>query len=264
MRPSAVLPKRTSKSDLNDDELSVLAAATDLYAGRLLNDARALEYLANRGFSRSVVERFRLGYSSGYELRSYLRWRRLPVSAAIRIGLIRKDGREFMRGRITTPEFRGRQPIWMIGRRLDSSIRPAAIERPKYLGLPGPKPFLGSSEATSDKSHVIVVEGPFDLLTLRMWGTAGVALAGTAPSPETLSLLKTFDRVYLALDQDRAGKEATERLCNEFGARAICVGLPPGIKDVAELAPLVDGEHMFRRALLRAVTVAGGSESVAA
>jgi DNA primase len=169
-----------------------------------------------------------------------------------------------MRGRITMPEFRGRQPIWMIGRRLDSSTRTPSLARPKYLGLPGPKPLLGLSEATSDKSRVIVVEGPLDLLTLRMWGTAGVALAGTAPSPETLPLLKTFDRVYLALDQDKSGKEATERLCSELGACAERVELPPGIKDVAELAQLVDGEHMFRQALLRAVTNANGSESLAA
>jgi DNA primase len=262
-RRGSVSPKRPSTIALNDDESRVLAAATDLYAGRLLNDAPALEYLANRGFSRAVVERFRLGYSSGYELRSYLRWRRLPVSAAIRIGLIRKNGREFMEGRITIAEFRGRQPIWMIGRLLESTTAQDVPERPKYLGLPGPKPLLGW-DAASDRSSVIVVEGPIDLLTLRMWSVPGVALTGSAPSHDTLSLLKAFDLVYLALDRDKAGRQATKRLQNEIGARAVCVELPKGVKDVAELAPLVDGEDMFRQALVRAATLATGSGTMAA
>ena len=53
---------------LSDDEQKVLTAATHFYAGTLLNDARALAYLAGRGFPRAVVERHRLGYSTGDEL----------------------------------------------------------------------------------------------------------------------------------------------------------------------------------------------------
>ena len=209
------LPSRSTRRStivLSDDEQKVLAAATHFYAGTLLNDAHALAYLAGRGFPRAVVERHRLGYSTGEELVSYLRWRRLPLDAAAHIGLIQKGGREFMAGRITIPEFRGRQPVWLIGRLLEPTAGQPDPERPKYLGLPGRKPLLGWDEAARDRRSVCVTEGPLDLLALRMWGIPGVALAGSSPSQNTLALLKSFHRLYLALDQDTGGREATERL----------------------------------------------------
>jgi DNA primase len=232
--------------------VKVLAAAADLYARTVLNDEHALRYLAGRGFPRSIVERYRLGYANGDELVPYLRWRRLPVGAAIRIGLLRNDGRESMAGRITIPEFLGQRPVWFIGRLLEPGI--AERDRaPKYLGLPGRKPFLGWDDALRDTRAVCLVEGPLDLLTLRMWGVPAVALAGSAPSHDNLSLLHCFDRVYLTLDQDEAGKNATERLENQLGSRAVRIELPHGVKDVAELAIAPNGEEQFRLAILRAV-----------
>lgn len=237
-----------------DDEHQVLAAATELYANRLLNDERALRYLARRGFKRGVIERYRLGYSSGDELLPYLRWRRLPVAVATSIGLLRKDGSEFMAGRITVPEFRAARPIWLIGRiLLDATGEETAPFGPKYLGLPGPKPLLGWEDAVRDTRGVVIVEGPLDLLTLRMWGVPGIALAGSDPSRANLALLDKFDRVYLALDQDEGGAEATERLASQLGRHVVRIGLPPGVKDVAELAQRDNGAEQFRRAIMRAV-----------
>jgi DNA primase len=263
-RRRAVGPIRRSTIALSDDEQSVLAAATYLYAGELLNNERALGYLAGRGFPRAVVERYQLGYSSGDELVAYLRWRRLPVSAAVDLGLIRKDGREFMAGRITVPEVRDRRPIWMIGRLLESRTGQASSDRPKYLGLPGRKPLLGWDEAATNRRAVFLVEGPLDLLALRMWGVPAVALGGSAAAHDTLTLLKTWDRVYLALDQDRAGREATERIANELGARAVRIELPPGVKDMAELAQSADGYKQFRHAVRHALTHGPDSAPLAA
>jgi DNA primase len=238
--------------EFGEDDVQVLSAAADFYASTLLNDERALRYLAGRGFPRGIVERYRLGYASGDELAPYLRWRRLPVGAAIRVGLLRNDGRESMAGRITMPEFRGQRPVWFIGRLLE----PGTGERdggPRYLGLPGRKPLLGWDDAVRDTRAVYLVEGPLDLLTLRMWGFPGLALAGSVPSHDNLSLLHCFDRVYLTLDQDVAGRKATERMENQLGSRAVHIELPPGVKDVAELAIAPNGEEQFRLAILRAV-----------
>ena len=162
---------------------------------------------------------------------------------------------ESMAGRITVPEFRGQRPVWFIGRLIEPASRRAG-RGPKYLGLPGRKPLLGWDDAVRDTRAVYLVEGPLDLLTLRMWGFPGLALAGSAPSHDNLSLLKRFDRVYLTLDQDDAGKNATERLENQLGSRAVRIELPPGVKDVAELATAPNGEEQFRLAILRAVEAA--------
>jgi DNA primase len=218
---------------LNAIEKEVFAAAVDLYACRLLNDEHALAYLARSGFPRNVVERYRLGYAFCDKLVSYLRWRELPVGAARRISLLKKNGRESIAGRITMPELRGGRPVWLIGRVLRATSGDNAFGGPRYLGLPGRKPLLGWEEAGCDRRGVYLVEKPLDLLTLRMWGVPRLALAGSAPSFANLSLLKSFDRIYLALDRDAGGTEATEPLKDELGSRAVRIELPPGVKDVA-------------------------------
>jgi DNA primase len=96
---------------LGRDEYRVLAAATDLYANQLFTDEQALGYMADRGFPRGLLERYRVGYSRGEELVAYLHWRRLPLGAAVRPGLITADGREFLAGRIVFPELRDGQTV---------------------------------------------------------------------------------------------------------------------------------------------------------
>jgi DNA primase len=111
---------------------------------------------------------------------------------------------------------------------------------------------------------VCLVEGTLDLLALRMWGVPGIALAGSAPSQEKLALLNRFGRIYLALDRDKGGVEAADRLASQLETHVVRLELPSGVKDVAELAELGDGEEQFRRAILRAVTCPPGSTGVAA
>lgn len=263
-RRSVARRRHSATANLTDEEKSVLGAAVDLYANQLLNDKRALAYLEGRGFPRPVVERNRLGYSSGDGLVRYLRWRQLPIGAAMRIGLVRKDGREFMADRITVPEFRAAQPVWLIGRMVVSTSNNRPCSEPKYLGLPGPKPLLGWDEAVVDRRGVCLVEGPLDLLTLRMWGVPGLALAGSAPSQDKLAALRTFDRVYLVLDQDKGGREAADRLLQQLGGRAVRISLPPGVKDVADLAKEPGGEDRFRQAILSAINLAPDSEALVA
>ncbi|HZS00056.1 MAG TPA: CHC2 zinc finger domain-containing protein [Chloroflexota bacterium] len=106
-----------------------LAAAVELYHNRLLTDPAALAYVTARGLERSTLERCRVGYVGGDELAAYLHWRRLPAQAAVRVGLLGRDGREFLAGRVVVPEIRRGEPLWLVGRAigLDGT-------GPKYLG----------------------------------------------------------------------------------------------------------------------------------
>jgi len=225
-------------------ELAVLSAALDLYRGRLMSDSTALAYLARRGFGREVLDRFHVGYAAGDELIPYLAWRSLPVGSARRVGLVGAEGREHLAGRIVFPEIRQGQPVWFIGRQLEDEQT-----RPKYLGLPGRKPLLGWESANRDLRGVSVVEGPLDWLVLLQWGLPGLTLCGTRLHHDTLQLLGRWSRLYLVLDNDTAGREATDQLIEAYGHRVIPVKLPPGVKDPADLASLADGEAMFRAAL---------------
>jgi DNA primase catalytic core len=238
------------------EELAVLRTATSLYHHRLLADSAALAYLQRRGVDRAAAEACRIGYAAGDELVPALRWHGLPLGPALRVGLLDHAGREFLAGRIVVPELRGGQPVWLAGRLLRDTEAPTAEEAeeppPKYLVLRGAKPLLGAG-ALQGSVAVIVVEGVFDVLTLRQWGYPAVALLGTHGRPETIDQLRGFQRVYLVLDQDDAGLEATLRLAALLGAAAVPVALPEGTKDVAELAPRPDGQAVFGAALLEAV-----------
>ncbi len=224
------------------DERDCLAAAVDLYHNRLLTDSSALEYVRGRGLDDGVIEACHLGYAAGDELVAYLRWRRIPVQAALRVGLLRPSGREFMAGRVVVPELRGGQPIWLVGRTIDSQAHV-----PKYLGLPGCKPLLGW-EAAKGSREVFVVEGVVDWLILLKWGYPALALVGTHVRPAAVNALSGFERVYLLLDNDEAGQAAAEGLAQVLQGRGVTVTLP-GVKDVAELATRGDGRRILARAL---------------
>jgi DNA primase len=225
------------------EELAVLHAATTLYHHSLLAEPRALAYLEGRGIRPAIICQHRLGYAAGDQLLSYLRWRRLSVEAALHTGVLTRGGQEFLAGRLVVPELRAGRPVWLIGRML------AAVDEaePKYRGLPGSKPLLGWEQARAEPA-VCLVEGAFDYLTLRMWQVPAIALLGTRPHADLLADLRSLQRVYLVLDSDEAGWEATLSLQEAIGPSAVGVALPEGIHDVAELAPRPDGRRAFLRA----------------
>ncbi len=246
-RPATVIRRVTRTPRWGSLERACLAAAVSFYHNSLLDNAEALGYLRDRGIDQSTIERCRIGYVSGGQLARYVAWRRLPIRAAFRVGLLKPGGREAFAGRIVVPEIRAAQPIWLIGRVIGEPMG----ETPKYLGLPGRgrKPLLGWESAIGEPCPV-VVESVFDWLTLRSWRIGGLALLGTRVRPRVLNSLSRFRRFYLALNSDDAGREAAQLLLDTFGSRAISVELP-GVKDISELAPLPDGRERFLQVLNR-------------
>jgi DNA primase len=249
-RPAHVpKPRRPRGHPWGQAERACLAAAVELYHNRLLGEPAALEYIEGRGIERPTAERCHLGYVSGDELANYLRWRRLPPQAAMRAGLLGRDGRELLTGRVVVPEIRAGQPRWLVGRILADDA-----ERPKYLGLRGSKPLFGW-EAAARSATAVLVEGVFDWLTLVQWGFPALALVGTRARPDVLRALDTrFRRLYLALDADEAGQEAAAAIEEALGPQAVRVRLPAGVKDVAELASRPNGRASFAGALRQAQT----------
>lgn len=235
-------PRTNRRPAWDPDEQACLAAAVELYQSRLRSDATALTYVRGRGLDRDIIERCRLGYVAGGELVDYLRWHRVPIQAARRVGLLRQDGQESLAGRVVVPEIRAGQPIWLIGRTIDPDD-----DRPKYIGLPGCKPLLGW-ELAKDSPDVFLVEGVFDFLTLVKWGYPALALTGTHARPEILRALSRFEHISVVFDTDQPGRVAAKALVQGIGRRAASITLH-GVKDVAELATLPDGGERFACAL---------------
>jgi DNA primase len=244
----ATRPRRVRRAELNSGERAVLSAALELYANRLMDERSALDYMRSRGFDGPLLAQERIGYAAGGQLVPYLRWRGLPLRDARRIGLLCRDGRESMQGRIVFPECRDGQPIWAIGRALSEDLDP------RYLGLRGTgrRALLGCDLASRDLRGVCIVEGPTDWLALRKWAVPGLALCGTHVSAAMLNELRRWERLYIVLDADSAGRAASMRLAEAFGERAIRVTLPHGVKDPAELAPRADGDRLFAACIRKA------------
>jgi DNA primase len=257
-RPATYRPNPSSSQGRAPEELAVLQAATSLYHSTLLAEPRALDYLAERGIDQGTVRQWRVGYVAGDELLPYLRWQQIPLGAALQVGLLTRAGQEFLSGRLVVPELRSDRPTWLIGRALAERL---SDDVPKYLCLPGTKPLLGWDQARSSAA-VCVVEGVFDVLTLRQWGYPVLGLLGTSVRTDQVQQLRAFSRAYLVLDTDDAGIEATLALLEAIGPTAVPVALPEDVKDPAELACRADGQAIFAKALLEAVCTAAPDEII--
>jgi DNA primase len=240
-KPHLLRPAKARTTYMGPIEQAVFAAAVDLYSKCLRSDPGARAYIQSRGLNHEVVERYRVGYCSGDMLVDYLRRRRLPLQAARRVGLLTRDNREFLSRRVVVPELVRGQPVWLVGRAFPD---PLPADEDKYLGLPLRKPLLGWVESRY-ASVLWIVEGPFDWLTLRLWGIPAVALLGTHVPPDVLAALATCRTLVLCLDDDPAGWAGAAAIEAAVGARV--VRCPPfqRAKDVNELAQRPDGHRRF-------------------
>jgi DNA primase len=237
----------------------VLQVATLVYHQTLMETPAAQTYLARRGVGEEVARRCRLGYCAGTQLVGELRRQGVPMEAAWAVGLLvgrvgqgrpehleGHEVRERLAGRLTIPEMRGGQALWLTGRLVEE-----AIDAPRYMSLPGPRPLLGL-EAIAGRRAVIGVEGSFDWLTLVSWGLPGFAALGGSLSAEALAALDGAQVIYLAFDRDSPGQRAAQALATRLGGRARLVALPDGVNDVNDLGRLPDGAARFRACVLQA------------
>jgi DNA primase len=232
------LPSPARPAALGPTEAEVIDTAVGFYHDALWQSSDALAYLATRGVSPATARRCRLGFGrSG--LAEHLRSRGLSVAAARSVGLLSGE-RDTMLGRIVIPDFRGGRATWLTGRSVDG-------QDPRYLNVRVATPLLGLDLVRIDQ--VVVTEGPLDWLTAVQWDLAAVALLGTRASHSAVQTLNRFRRIYLALDNDEAGRRAAVQLAADLDGRALIVDLPPGVHDLNDLGRLPGGREAFLRCL---------------
>lgn len=203
----------------------LLGRVTGFYADALKHDARAGQYVARRGLSAEIVQRFALGYApdAWNALLSRFGSREADRRALAACGLIveRAGGRaerhyDRFRDRIMFPirDTRGRT-IAFGGRVIDRG-------EPKYLNSPETALFHKGHElyglyesrvAGGSLKRLVVVEGYMDVVRLHQAGiTYAVATLGTATTPEHLKrIFRLVREVVFAFDGDRAGRGAAWR-----------------------------------------------------
>ena len=246
---AAVRPARTRRpasAALPPRDPPLLTAAARFYAGQLRRHPDGQRYLASRGVGPVAAARLGLGYSPGNGLRQALESLGFSEKRIRDSGLFMERGSERFAGMVVVPDTSGGIVRWLKGRALEPDARP------RFQALPGPKPVLGLGRLGPAPSWAVVTEGVFDWVALAQWDLPVCAALGTQGVERIASALRGCARVFLAFDNDDAGREATAGLLTLLGRRAAAVTLPQGIGDVADLAALPQGHALFLRLLSQA------------
>jgi DNA primase len=236
---------------------TLLERASSFYSTYLRESAEAgpaRQYLASRALSEQVLTEFRVGYSPSAWDRMIMGARQNGFSEEelVAAGLAQR-GRsgglyDRFRGRIMFPLADSRGKVLGFGARQMGEGR-----GPKYLNTSENdlyhkgRQLFGIDVARKEamrSARFVVVEGYTDVLALHQAGIReAVAIMGTALTQEQLAeLAKVGDGnrrglVYLALDADRAGRDAmlrASRLAEDRGIDLRVVEMPEGT-DPADL-----------------------------
>jgi len=138
----------------------------------------------------------------------------------------------FYKHKIIIPFLNEGRAVFLQGRRLDE-------EQPKYLHLKRPVPLFNLDTLTGleQGDKVYISEGVFDAMMLEQAGYRAVAILGVNNfKAEFIDLFKGLD-VVLCLDNDEAGKRATDDLAKMFLLKGQAVKtkqLPDNIKDISD------------------------------
>lgn len=210
------------------------------YQQQLKRSPIALDYLARRGISDEIAERFNLGYAadSWENLKNVLKQKGYREPDLILSGVITKaeSGKCYdrFRNRLMFPicDKKG-DFIAFGGRVLDDSL-------PKYLNTPETPIFHKGQNlyglhlaypAIRREEEAFLLEGNVDVITAHQFGIDNaVAPLGTAFTEDHAKILKRYcNRVIVAFDGDGAGQRATNKALDilmSCGFRAYAMTIP--------------------------------------
>jgi DNA primase len=199
------------------------------YQLQLSRHPEAVHYLLQRGLRNPlVIEELGIGYAPGGTLRSHLSDLGYSLELLLETGLIGPQGQDAFRRRVIFPCRQHHRVVNLYGRSIGTAF-------PHRL-LPRPKGGLFAWESVRHSSHVILVEGVFDLALLWQEGFRNTTCAiGTHLTPlQWDQLCDSPDRqVDIVFDQDdnQAGQQAARALAKRLhlaGLTARIVRLPAG------------------------------------
>ncbi|GBF22986.1 DNA primase [Candidatus Gastranaerophilus sp. (ex Termes propinquus)] len=200
--------------------LKILDKTMKFYHARLLENAKACDYLEKRGVGEIATAKFFLGLApnSSNDLKNFLR-EEFSNDQMLKAGVLyEKNGEYFdrFRNRIIIPILDTSGACIAFGARavMDG-------QNPKYINSPDSSVYNKSSvlfgmnyakDAIKDEDSAIIMEGYFDVISAHVNGVKNaVASCGTALTPQHIRLLSRYTqsrRIYLAFDSDAAGAKA--------------------------------------------------------
>ena len=264
-KAALVEPKKELKPG---EAAALLQRVVSFYAKTLHKDRAGLDYLKSRKLDDpTMLEVFQVGYCNG-TLPGVLPKSGELVDGLKALGVLNGAGREHFHGFITVPVFSSC---------LDGNVcglygRRAGEGETNHLYLPGPHRGVWNGACAKTNPTLMVVEAILDGMSLWQAGFKNViALYGTGgwtADHEKLLREQGTTEVYLCLDNDDAGRAATERLKGKLlaqGHHALVkqihvVQWPEGVKDANDFFLSRDraGQADFQ-ALLKAANPQGGA-----
>jgi DNA primase len=229
----------------------VLSRVVEHYHRTFCEREDAQAYLVERGITDTdLVQALKIGYADGSLLKV------IPKEGELReqllaLGVITPEGRELLGGCIVVPLPDPLTGSW-------TSLYGRGLKAPRHCYLPGPLRGVVNFQAARTSDEVVLAESIFDAMSFHQVGIAvAIPIYGTNGfTPDHLDLLKRerVSRVILALDNDDAGRKATDALKGKLEASGIsvrAVAFPAGIKDANELLVSRNGDasRVFRQLL---------------
>ncbi|QKS70872.1 DNA primase [Paenalkalicoccus suaedae] len=205
---------------------------------------KAREYLRKRGFTKTMIDEFQIGYSpdSWSFLSDFLLKRGLKAEDMANCGLVglrESDGKPFdrFRDRIMFPIWDKQGKVIAFGGRI---LDPDS--EPKYLNSPDSEVFNkgnllyyfhGARPKMKKKNEAVLFEGYIDVISAHRAGIDyGVGALGTALTESQAKMLRrNVDRVILCYDSDNAGMQATWKnaeILQKAGLEVVVANLPEG------------------------------------
>ena len=208
-----------------------------------------LEYYKMRGYKKSTITKFGLGYAPNKwdGLLRHMRQKGYSYEELYEANLANRSEKEgkvrfydSFRNRVMVPIIDARGNVVAFGGRVLDDSKPKYINSSDTLVYKKSLGVFGLNFAKNSKERsLILVEGYMDAISLHQAGFDNViACLGTALTSEMAHLLSRYcEEVILSYDADEAGQKATERaigIFNSIGMKLRVVHLSGG-KDPDEI-----------------------------
>ena len=190
---------------------------------RMPEGARALDYLAHRGFGDDIIQKFRLGYAPNNNgLKTYLSSKGVKENEMHELGLLTipedktRRPHDFFRDRVMIPIMDKRGKVIAFGGRIMGD------GQPKYLNSPETPVFNKrrvlynlnyAKDAGYQEKKLIICEGYMDVIGMDKYGIHyAVAPLGTALTEDQIQeAWRVVDVPTCCFDGDLAGRRAAVR-----------------------------------------------------
>ncbi len=219
---------RSSGRSKDESHYELMGRVARFYSETLKGNERARQYLAQRGLSREIIERFSIGYApnSWNEVLRRFGGAEEGKRRLAELGLIvereasatDQGGRAYdrFRDRIMFPIRDGRGRVIAFGGRVLDQGEPKYLNSPETVLFHKGRELYGLYEARQSRAaltRLLVVEGYMDVVRLHQFSIPyAVATLGTATTPEHLKrIFQLVPEVTFSFDGDRAGRAAAWR-----------------------------------------------------